>query len=289
MNDRKVLNVARLSMRAARRCVSTYSCRKSRHDFTQPQLIACLVLRAYLCTTYRGVVELLAEMPDVRQAMGLERLPHYTTLQKLNGKAHVVRIVEAMLGEILRSVTGESVAEVRDAAMDSTGLSTTNASVYYRARVLKDSRRSRKQGRYIKISVAIVCGLLMPCALTVAMGPRPDTTETPLLLEQMMRTVRPGALYADRGFDAESIHVTCREHLGVESWVPPVPRTRDGSIRTPNRARMLDLPASYGRRWHVESFFSGLKRTTSGCLSSRNEQALLCDAAFRVLAYAIRR
>lgn len=49
----------------------------------------------------------------------------------------------------------------------------------------------------------------MPCAMTV--GPRSDTTGTPMLLEQMMRTVHPGALDADRGFHAESIHVTCRE------------------------------------------------------------------------------
>lgn len=171
--------------------------------------------------------------------------------------------------------------------MDSTGLSMTNASVDYRARVLKDSRRSRKQGRDIKVAAVVVCGLLMPCAMTVC--PRSDTTDTPMLLEQMMRTVHPGALYADKGFDAESIHVTCRERHGVESWAPPVSRTPDGSIRTPYRAQMVNLPASYGRRWHVESFFSGLKPTTSGCLSARNEQAKFSDAAWRVLAYAIRR
>lgn len=98
MSERKILDVVRLSMRAARACVSQYSYIKSGHDFTQPQLITSLVLRAYLRTTYRGVVELLAETPDVREAMGLERLPHFTTLQKFNGKARVVQVVEAMLG-----------------------------------------------------------------------------------------------------------------------------------------------------------------------------------------------
>lgn len=50
--------VARLSMRLARRCVSSYGSIKSRKDFTQPQLMTCLVLR---------------------EAMSLEKVPHFTT------------------------------------------------------------------------------------------------------------------------------------------------------------------------------------------------------------------
>ncbi|MEZ6234359.1 MAG: hypothetical protein R3B68_09230 [Phycisphaerales bacterium] len=65
--------------------------------------------------------------------------------------------------------------------------------------------------------MAVACALFMPCAMRVAFGPRADTTETPVLLEQTFRCcVR--ALYADAGFDAESLHGICRDEHGTESW-----------------------------------------------------------------------
>lgn len=45
----------------------------------------------------------------------------------------------------------------------------------------------------------------------------------------------------------------------------------------------------YGARWAVESFFSGLKRTMGSTLTSRKPEQLLAEAAFKVLAYALRR
>ena len=46
---------------------------------------------------------------------------------------------------------------------------------------------------------------------------------------------------------------------------------------------------NYGRRWLVESFMSGLKRTTNSTLRSRTEHGLFIEAAMNVLAYALRR
>lgn len=62
-----VVVVASLALRAARRCAS--ACPKSKQTFTQPQLLAFLVLRAYLRATYRGVIERLEVMPEVREAL----------------------------------------------------------------------------------------------------------------------------------------------------------------------------------------------------------------------------
>jgi len=45
----------------------------------------------------------------------------------------------------------------------------------------------------------------------------------------------------------------------------------------------------YGSRWAVESFFSGLKRTMGSTLTSRKPSQLLAEAAFKVLAYTLRR
>ena len=45
----------------------------------------------------------------------------------------------------------------------------------------------------------------------------------------------------------------------------------------------------YGKRWAVETFFSGLKRTMGSTLTSRKPEQLLAEAAFKMLAYTLRR
>lgn len=80
------LALARTAMQAARRGLPAYSHPKSPHKFTQHQLFACLALKQFFGTDYRGFVQLLAEWSDLRQALGLKRLPHYTTLWRAHGR-----------------------------------------------------------------------------------------------------------------------------------------------------------------------------------------------------------
>src|ERR1700692_3086461 len=87
--------VAALAMQLGSRHLADYGATRSRHDFTQRQLMACLILRAYLKTTYRGVLELLLVSPSVRAELGLQdKLPHYTTLQKFSARSQVLEIVD---------------------------------------------------------------------------------------------------------------------------------------------------------------------------------------------------
>jgi hypothetical protein len=58
--------VAEMAMRLSRPQLADYGATRSRHDFTQRQLMTCLILRAYLKTTYRGVLELLQVSATLR-------------------------------------------------------------------------------------------------------------------------------------------------------------------------------------------------------------------------------
>ena|ERR1700722_5313669 len=89
--------VAALAMQLGSRHLAEYGATRSRHDFTQRQLMACLIVRAYTKTTYRGVIEFLSVSPSVRQALGLQdQWPHYTTLQKFSARSMVLEIADAM-------------------------------------------------------------------------------------------------------------------------------------------------------------------------------------------------
>lgn len=278
--------VAELAMRLSQPHLAPYGATRSRHDFTQRQLMTCLVLRAYLQTTYRGLVEVMRISPNLRECLGLgEKLPHYTTLQKFSGRSNVAQIARALIARIGAQVAGQERAP-KAAAMDSTGLSSSTASEYFR------SRTGNRCNQWVKLSVIVWCTSLLPLGMEVSLGPSNDRTQARPLLEQARQVAQPERFYADGGYDAEWLHQECREKWGVQSVIKPLNHRPDGSRS--GRWRSLMSPEylreqGYGRRWAVESFFSGLKRTMGAALRARRPDQMLAEASFRVLAYVLRR
>lgn len=274
-----LLAVAELALRLAADELPPYSCPKSPHKFTQPQLLACLVLKAHTRQTYRGTQDLLAASSELRQALGLRQVPDHSTLQAFAGRLATPDLVDRLLGRLL----GRTDPPVENAAMDATGMESSTASAYYRTRAGK----ARKA--YVKVSVVVLCGCLLPAGLVIGRGPANDKADAAELLGRARAKVRPKRLLADAGYDAEWVHEFCYDEWKVRSYIPPVVHRRGGPVRGRYRARMRKLPKVYGQRWHAESFMSGLKRTMGSQLGARQEATLDGEAALRVLAYAIRR
>jgi len=273
-------------MKLGARHLANYGATRSRHDFTQRQLMACLILRAYTKTTYRGILELLAVSPSLRQELGLsDKLPHYTTLQKFSARSKVLEIADQMIRTI-----GEA-AGTKDfgkgaAAMDATGLETTTASAHF------ECRRGGQRRKWAKISTIVLCGSLLPLSLVMDWGPNNDKCQAKELIAKASPAALPAKLYADAGYDAEWIHDQCRLEWGVESVIKPSVHRADGRRGGFWRSGMSEKylkRKGYGHRWAVESFFSALKRTMGSTLTSRKPKQLLAEAAFRVLAYTLRR
>jgi hypothetical protein len=76
------LELARTAMAIAREAIPPYSSKFSRHDFTQHQLYALLALRRHFHTDYRGLEAILRDWSELRTALGLNRVPDHTTLQR---------------------------------------------------------------------------------------------------------------------------------------------------------------------------------------------------------------
>src|SRR2546423_3436097 len=139
-----LLEVARLSMRFSGRYMQPFSHPKSPHRFTQSQLMTCLILRAYLKTTYRGVIEMLETSEALKKCLGLDRLPHYSTLKYFADRSDTLAIVDAILADVVRQVVAQSGEADREVAIDSTGVESTSASAYF------NTRRGGKRKRYVK-------------------------------------------------------------------------------------------------------------------------------------------
>ena len=79
---RSPVALARKAVEIADRALPAYSSRFSRKDYTQAQLFALMVLGTFLKLDHRGIVAVVKDWSDVREAIGLKKVPHWNTLYK---------------------------------------------------------------------------------------------------------------------------------------------------------------------------------------------------------------
>lgn len=280
--DNKILRFTQLSLRVCCRRLPERFSKFHNKLYSPRQLLAIVLLKVYLKQSYRGIIELLQLSPPLIEALGLKHLPRHQTLHEFMKR----EVSEQLLGEVLEELVNllkQSGHDLGEVAVDSTGLSNSRASSHF------ISRSGKKATHYTKLSVAVVCGTLVAAAAVASVGPGNDLVEARPLLWRLSSVVHPRLLYADAGYDAEWVHRLCRHGMNTASYIPPVPRTRDGTIKSTLRGLMKRLPISYGRRWHAESFFSAMKRMFGEKLSSLSQPMRQREALLKVLAYSLHR
>src|SRR5881397_2238858 len=72
--------VAREALRLAQESLPPYSAVRSRKDYTQHQLFAILALKTFLKVDSRAVEAFLKDFAELRDDLGLTKVPHYSTL-----------------------------------------------------------------------------------------------------------------------------------------------------------------------------------------------------------------
>jgi hypothetical protein len=218
-------------------------------------------------------------MPAVREAIGLDQVPRFTTLQTFADQPQIMALVDSVLKSIGRAV---SKAVPQDAALNATGMETTSATAHF------ISRSGRKRIRYAKLLLAVLCTSVIPCALVVDWGPSHDLRQVWAVRSKLISTTTPTTLWGDGAFDAEHWHCVNWEDWGVPSYAPTTIKTDDGTVKGLYRPVFVERPREYGRRWACESVNSAIKRTSGGTLRSRKQNTLFAEAALKVAAYAIK-
>src|SRR5258706_1176020 len=77
-----LLPFARVALEVATQVLPPYRTRFSKHQFTQPQLLAVLCLMRYEDWTFREAETRLREHQELRAALKLREVPDYTTLYR---------------------------------------------------------------------------------------------------------------------------------------------------------------------------------------------------------------
>ena len=155
--------------------------------FTQPQLFSCLVLKTFFKTDYRGVEQLLADLPDLTETLRLKQVPHFTTLHKAAGRllecGWPSKLVTATVGLCLKRRT-----TVRRGALNSTGFQCGHASSYYVRRRSRDGKsyQHTTYRRFAKLEAAVDCSTHTIIGVIPRRGPRVDTDRFVPLLENAL-------------------------------------------------------------------------------------------------------
>jgi hypothetical protein len=76
------LAFTREALAVARAALPAYASKFSKKDFTLHQHAALLAVKQFLKTGYRQLVAYLADWAELRDVLGLAKIPHYTTIQK---------------------------------------------------------------------------------------------------------------------------------------------------------------------------------------------------------------
>lgn len=281
------LRLAREALELGLKSLPAYSGRFSRHDFTQPQLFATLVLKVFFKTDFRGIVAILAEWPDLRRALGLKKVPHYSTLcyaqERLLRDGRFDRLLSVVWAQAQRQGLVDDKPEL---AIDATGLETRHVSAHYM------NRRGElrfEQKTWPKLTAVYHTATHLIAGAVAGRGPSSDSAQCPPAIRQAAANLRPYRMLGDKGYDSEPIHQLCRDELGIRSTVIPLNPRNTGRKwpKTKYRRQMRKrfFKHVYGQRWQAESGFSRHKRRLGSALTARSEKTQRSEILLRVLVH----
>ena len=276
---------------------SDYSHRFSPKKYTRPQLFACLVLKEFEKKDYRGVSQLLVDCSDLRAAIELTAVPHFTTLQKASRRLLSQNRVRSLIAGTVRRLLKRSTT-VNYAAVDSSGFEAHHASRYFiwRTDVKKKGKEPKKRRtykRYGKLMLIIRCASHAILAAVPSAGPTPDIDQLDSVIAELPRAVAVRHMVGDAGFDSAHNHHLLRDYHGMLSTIP-VGHGRppkDPKTLPANKYRRLMKTRfnkkAYRQRPQVETVFSMLKRNLGTALRGRSHWSRCRDMMLRVITHNI--
>jgi len=280
----------------------------SRHDFTRPQLFACLVVRESLRLSYRKAQAFLTDVPHWLAEMELARAPDHNTLWRAFGSLLKKRRVERALDLLASDAQSDLRTDLssKPLTLDSTCYEPRHRSRHYdrvcRKMDLKpgqkytkspgkygpavNASRSRKLRRMPKLALAVAAASHRILAARASAGNGSDAPDFDPLLFHSWRRARVKTVVADAGYDSEKNHGIARLDMNVRSVIPAkigrpsqaAPAGRFRRLMKQRFARKADARL-YGQRSQSETVNSMMKRNLGEYLRSiltrRRKQEML--------------
>ena len=251
-----------------------------------------LIIRQYLDVSFRELCSILSSLRAWKGGV-----PDHSTLVKFSR-----RVETGLLDRVLRAVAGILCGTDMTVAIDSTGFSCSNASRHFVKRLKEMSGGTVYSGgnekRFSKASLAVDTRTKMILACDCVDSGYADVKRMTFLVDDLADggfSVR--YVVADKGYDAEYVHVEIRTRLKAEAFIPvrknEPARMESSRVSTKgfNRGRMKFFfnERIYGRRALVETVNSMIKRKMGDTVYGRTESSRHKEVLFKCIAHNIRR
>jgi len=254
-----------------------YSCKYSRRDYTQHQLLTLLLFKEFRKEDYRTVISNLEEMDRIRESLGLTTIPHFTTLQKF-----FCRIKPIYLDLLFKCTLKRFYSEdgsIPITAIDSSGFTSGYSSHYYSVRT------GKMRKHFLKTTIAVDTDQQLITGFMISKNRVHDSRHALVLLKKCHRSRKSECYVMDRGYDSEKMHRLIRDTLHAHSVIPVRVWSNTQNIWGKYRKEMTDNfdEVRYRRRVLVETKFSVLKRRFGSDLKSRKYQIQRKEIACKII------
>ena len=218
-------------------------------------------------------------------------IPFRTLEGMLRSLAIIANIKSISYSEIFRRIRRikpelNNINSKLDCIIDSTGYKITIRGDYLR------HKWHRKRKGWIKLHVIISLKDVTVLSFTITDEHTHDSKAARKLLSKMKNNIL--RIFGDRGYDSKYIY----NMFGYNAIIPPRKNASTKSRGSSTRARIVRYIKknsmeqwkennSYGKRWLVEIYFSGLKRVMTEIIKAKKIECIVQELALKVVNYNI--
>jgi len=284
-----LLPFARIALQVSKAVFPRYRSRFSKHQFTQPQLMAILCLMRYEDWTFREAEVRLGEHRELRQTLGLTSVPDFTTLYRFLQRWNE-QIIDQAVGETVRRLRGALRKGRRRArvGVDAAGLAQGASAPSLCDRLHHHGQKPLPWRHWLKWVVVADLDQQFLLSQTARRGPWNDCANLPAVVKTASQQTRIELILADAEFDSERNHTYIRQQLGVQSVIPAKRGKKTWRVHGVRAEMRRPFPQQlYRCRAPIESVFSSVKRKLSARAPGRSlpmqvRQALLLGLSFNL-------
>lgn len=254
----------------------------SNRIYSNYQKLFLLVYKQFRKFTYEELLTDIADNLTLREYLGLIEIPDYTTLIKFK-KNLSFEILERLIFAF-----EEIIEPPKKIAIDSTGISLSNASQHY----CKRTGITFKKRPFMKTTFIFDIENFLILLCKQRKKPRHDVVDAKPMLKKLSRYYQPEVLYADRAYDNEKIFKIVFEELNAYPLILQkrldVPKHRRKGFYRKKTFEVFDY-GEYLQRNRAESGNGIFKKRFGSNVKSRKDKHQKIEIIFRVIAHNIDR
>lgn len=250
--------------------------------YTQFQHLFLLVYKQFRKFTYEELLTDLASNSDLRIYLGLNKIPHYTTLIKF-AKRLPMKILDKLILAFKKFIP-----KPKKVAIDATGITLDNASPHYCKRTgLKTEKRP-----FMKTTFLVDIEQYIILLVKLRKKPRHDIKDAKPLIKKASKHYAPEIFYADRGYDDNAVFKLVFENLKAYPLILQkrldVPKHRRKGTYRKLTIDVFDY-GEYLQRNKIETLNSMFKRRFNSNIKSRVDKHQKVEIFTRIIAFNIDR